>query len=228
MTDQPRDVFGGVDTHTDTHHAAVVDALGRHLADAQFPTTSEGYHALLAWLHSPGTVSVVGVEGTGSYGTQLARVLTAAGLTVFDINRPDRRIRHRQGKSDPIDAYAAAQTVAAGRADIVPKAHDGAAESLRVLHNARTSAVKARTQAINQIRSLLITAPDALRAQLRGLATADLIATCSRLRPADDLAHPGGRSEVHPAPPGPPIPGSGPRNRGLRRRVDITRHPGRP
>jgi transposase len=130
------------------------------------------------------------VEGTGSYGTQLARVLTAAGLTVFDINRPDRRIRHRLGKSDPIDAYAAAQTVAAGRADIVPKAHDGAAESLRVLHNARTSAVKARTQAINQIRSLLITAPDTLRAQLRGLAATDLIATCSRLRPAGDLATP--------------------------------------
>jgi transposase len=132
MTDQRQDVFGGVDTHTDTHHAAVVDHLGRHLADAQFPTTTEGYRALLDWLRSHGTVRAVGVEGTGSYGTQLARVLTAAGLTVFDINRPDRRIRHQQGKSDPIDAYAAAQAVASGRANIIPKAHDGAAESLRI------------------------------------------------------------------------------------------------
>jgi transposase len=186
MTDQRQDVFGGVDTHTDTHHAAVVDHLGRHLADAQFPTTTEGYRALLDWLRSHGTVRAVGVEGTGSYGTQLARVLTAASLTVFDINRPDRRIRHQQGKSDPIDAYAAAS----GRANIIPKAHDGAAESLRILHNARTSAVKARAQAINQIRSLMVTAPDALRAQLRGLVRADLITTCARLRPAADLAGP--------------------------------------
>lgn len=190
MTDQRQDVFGGVDTHTDTHHAAVVDHLGRHLADAQFPTTTDGYRALLDWLRSHGTVRAVGVEGTGSYGTQLARVLTGAGLTVFDINRPDRRIRHQQGRSDPIDAYAAAQAVASGRANIIPKAHDGAAESLRILHNARTSAVKARTQAINQIRSLMITAPDALRAQLRGLVRADLITTCARLRPAADLAGP--------------------------------------
>ncbi|MGW8352078.1 IS110 family transposase, partial [Streptomyces wedmorensis] len=65
MADQHRDVFGGVDTHTDTHHAAVVDHLGRHLADAQFPTTSQGYHALLDWLRSHGTVRAVGVEGTG-------------------------------------------------------------------------------------------------------------------------------------------------------------------
>ncbi|MFJ5036138.1 transposase [Streptomyces sp. NPDC088560] len=102
MTDQPQNVFGGVDTHTDTHHAAVVDQVGRHLADAQFPTTNQGYRALLDWLRSHGTVRAVGVEGTGSYGTQLARVLGAAGLTVFDINRPDRRIRHQQGKSDPM------------------------------------------------------------------------------------------------------------------------------
>ncbi|MGW6263296.1 IS110 family transposase, partial [Streptomyces sp. NPDC055085] len=108
MTDQHPDVFAGVDTHTDTHHAAVVDPIGRHLGDAQFPTTSDGYRELLAWLHRFGTVLAVGVEGTGSYGTQLARVLAVAGLHVFDINRPDRRMRRRLGKSDPIDAYAAA------------------------------------------------------------------------------------------------------------------------
>ncbi|MFE5681561.1 transposase [Streptomyces erythrochromogenes] len=69
-------------------------------------------------------------------------------------------MRRQLGKSDPIDAYAAAEAVASGRAGIVPKTHAGAAGGLRVLHNARTSAMKARTQAINQIRSLLATAPD--------------------------------------------------------------------
>ncbi|MET8509666.1 IS110 family transposase [Streptomyces sp. NPDC004787] len=190
MTDQHRDVFGGVDTHTDSHHAAVVDRLGRPLADARFPTTSQGYHALLDWLRSHGTVRAVGVEGTGSYGTQLTRVLAAAGLTVFDINRPDRRIRHQHGKSDPIDAYAAAEAVAAGRAATIPKPHAGAAEALRLLHTARMSAVKARTQAINQIRSHLVTVPDTLRDQLRDLPAGDLITACARLRPATDLTGP--------------------------------------
>lgn len=73
MTDQRPDVFGGVGTHTDTRHAAVVDHLGRYLADAQFPTTNHGYRALLDWLRSHGTVRAIGVEGTGSYGTQLTR-----------------------------------------------------------------------------------------------------------------------------------------------------------
>lgn len=190
MTDQCPDVFGGVDTHSDTHHAAVIDPLGRHLADRAFPATSEGYRALLEWLSSHGRVIAVGVEGTGSYGTQLARVLTAASLTVLDVNRPDRRMRRQHGKSDPIDAYAAAQAAASGRATITPKSHDGAAESLRILHNARASAVKARTQTINQIRSVMTTASDALRAQLRNLSAADLIVTCARLRPSSDLARP--------------------------------------
>jgi transposase len=190
MADQHPGVFGGVDTHADTHHAAVVDPIGRHLGDAQFPTTSDGYRALLAWLRSFGTVLAVGVEGTGSYGTQLARVLAAAGLQVFDINRPDRRMRRQLGKSDPVDACAAAEAVASGRAGIVPKTHAGAAEGLRVLHNVRTLAVKARTQAINQIRSLLVTVPGALRGQLRSLAAAELISVCARLRPAPDLADP--------------------------------------
>src|SRR3954454_1059353 len=190
MADQHPNVFGGVDTHSDTHHAAVIDPLGRHLDDQAFPTTSQGYRALLEWLRSHGQVAAVGVEGTGSYGTQLARVLTAAGLTVFDVNRPDRRLRRQHGKSDPVDAYAAAQAAASGRATIAPKAHDRAAESLRVMHNARASAVKARTQTINQIRSVMTTAPDTLRAQLRNLAAADLIATCARLRPNSDLVSP--------------------------------------
>ena len=99
-TDLTEPVFMGVDTHADTHHVAVVDSLG--------------YRSMLDWVHSAGSVAAVGVEGTGAYGAQLARVLTAAG--VVEVNRPDRASRRANGKSDPLDAYAAAEAVASGRA----------------------------------------------------------------------------------------------------------------
>ncbi|MFB7584003.1 IS110 family transposase, partial [Streptomyces hydrogenans] len=97
-----REVFAGVDTHTDTHHAAVVDPLGRPVADQEFPATTQGYRALLTWLGTFGQVQAVGVECTGSYGAGLTTVLTASGLVVVEVNVPDRGTRHSRGKSDPI------------------------------------------------------------------------------------------------------------------------------
>ncbi|MEV4921236.1 IS110 family transposase [Streptomyces tirandamycinicus] len=191
MTDQALEVTGGVDTHGETHHAAVIDRLGRHLADREFPATGTGYRQLLAWLRSFGTVAAVGVEGTGAYGAELARILRRAGLTVIEVDRPDRKMRRTKGKSDPIDAYAAAEAVASGRASGTPKTRDGIVEAIRTLRVVRRSAVKSRTQAVNQARQLLVTAPEALRAQLRGLSTtAALAQACARLRPGNDLADP--------------------------------------
>lgn len=186
--DQIREVIGGVDTHGRTHHAAVIDPIGRHLADAQFPADGAGYESLLAWLRSHGRVIAVGVEGTGSYGAGLTRVLTTAGITVLEVDRPDRRARRRQGKSDPLDAYAAAMAVASGRACGTPKSRDGLVESIRALHVARRGAVKARTAAINQLRGVMTGAPARLREQLDHLSTADLVATAARLRPGTDPA----------------------------------------
>ncbi|WP_445398604.1 IS110 family transposase [Streptomyces sp. LE64] len=190
MTDQALEVTGGVDTHGETHHAAVIDRLGRHLADREFPATGAGYRQLLAWLRSFGHVTRVGVEGTGAYGAELARTLGRAGLTVIEVDRPDRKTRRMKGKSDPIDAYAAAEAVASGRASGTPKTRDGIVEAVRALRVVRRSAVKSRTQAVNQARQLLVTAPEALRAQLRGLSTAALARACARLRPGDDLTDP--------------------------------------
>jgi transposase len=184
------EIFGGVDTHGLTHHAAVVDPIGRHLADREFPATAAGYQDLLGWMRSQGTVVAAGVEGTGAYGAELTRVLTAAGVTVVEVNRPDRATRRRAGKSDPVDAYAAAIAVASGRASVVPKSRTGPVEAIRVLRVARNSAVKARTQAINQIRALLVTAPAVLREQMRTLSTAQLIPALARLRPGPDLSDP--------------------------------------
>ncbi len=190
QTKKRRRVVGGVDTHAATYHAAVMLMNGRRIADAEFPTTAAGQRQLLAWLRSFGRLHAVGVEGTGSYGAGLARHLRGEQITVLEVDRPDRRQRHKQGKSDPLDAYAAAEAVLAGRASTVPKSGTGVVESIRALHAARAGAIKARTSAINELRNLLITAPTELRDQLRGLKTQDLITTCARLRPTGQLADP--------------------------------------
>lgn len=159
-------VFGGVDTHRDFHVAAAVDPLGATLGTATFPATRAGYDRLLRWLGRFGPVERVGVEGTGGYGTGLARHLQAAGVAVVEVNRPNRQQRRREGKSDPIDALAAAKAVVAGTATGEAKHREGVVESIRVLRVARRSAHAERTRAINQLRSLVSTAPDNLRARL--------------------------------------------------------------
>jgi transposase len=192
MTDHPEipQVFGGVDTHARTHHVAVVDAIGRELADREFPAAPAGYEALREWMTSFGALVLVGVEGTGSYGAGLNRVLAAAGIAVVEVDRPDRSARRAQGKSDPLDAYAAARAAASGRAAGTPKSRDGIVESIRCLRVAQRSAVKARTQCINQIRALLVNGPADLREQMRPLPTAKMVKALARLRPGPELSDP--------------------------------------
>jgi transposase len=174
-------VVAGVDTHSLTHHAAVLDGLGRELGDRQFPATAAGYTALLGWVREHGQLATVGVEGTGSYGAGLVRHLHAAGVSVVEIDRPDRRARRARGKSDPIDAYAAARTALSAAHVVIPKVRDGIVEAIRMLRVTRRSAVKARTQTTNQLKSLLVTAPPGLRERLRTLKTVALMQTCTRL-----------------------------------------------
>lgn len=183
MTSKTCPVTGGVDTHRDTHHAAVVDQLGRELGDAEFPATPAGYRRLLRWMRTFGTLTRVGVEGTGAYGAALARYLRQSGLVLVEVNRPDRTARRSKGKSDPIDAYAAAKAALSGAAGVNPKTHDGLVEAIRAVRVTRRGAVKARTQAMNQLRALLVTAPEDLREQLRHLSAPALIEACARLRP---------------------------------------------
>jgi transposase len=180
---------GRVDTHKGTHHAAVVLMNGRRLDNAQFPATAAGYAGLLAWMRGFGRLHAIGVEGTGSYGAALARHLRSQGVTVVEVNRPDRRQRRAKGNSDPLDAYAAADAVLSGRAVAVPKAGDGIVESIRALHLVRGGAVKSRTACINEMKALIVTASAELREQLPARA-ADLADACARLHPAGDLADP--------------------------------------
>jgi transposase len=147
------------------------------------PTTPAGYRDLLAWARGLGEVDAWGVEGTGCYGAALARFLVAHGQVVLEVNRPDRQARRRRGKSDPLDAEAAARAVQAGEVTAVPKAGDATVEMIRSLRVARATAVKARTQAINALKALLVTAPAALREQLRGRSAAMLVREAAGLRP---------------------------------------------
>ena len=158
---------GGVDTHRDVHVAAVLDGVGRVLGTESFPADTGGYEALLGWLRSFGPIDRVGVEGTGSWGKGLARAASAAGLEVREVTRPNRQRRRRHGKTDVVDAVAAAVAVLNGEADAVAKTGDGPAERLRMIQNAREGAVKARTAALNQFHAQLVTSPDQLRAPLR-------------------------------------------------------------
>jgi transposase len=188
-TQQSREVIGGVDTHKLTHHVAVVDAAtGKLLGDAEFPATTKGYRQLSAWLGRAGTVLKVGVEGTGSYGAGLQRHLEAAGVTVIEVNRPNRQARRQQGKSDPIDAINAARAVLAETATTVPKKRDGVVETVRLIRTTRRGAVKARRATLAQMHGVLWSAPEQLREQLAGYNRAALVARCARLRIPDSTA----------------------------------------
>jgi transposase len=182
-------VIVGVDTHLDFHVAVALDHLGRWLGEASVPATVKGYERLLRWAEGFGPLRCAGVEGTSSYGAGLARHLRASEIKVLEVERPEHRRRSSRRnlqKSDPSDAERAARAVLAGEASGVPKSADGRVEMIRTLRAARRSAIKARTQAANQLQGLRVTAPEHLRRRLRGLSTKELVCVAARFRLGDD------------------------------------------
>ena len=180
---QARAITGGVDTHADVHVAAALDPVGGLLGMQEFAATPAGYARLLTWLGGFGTVCLVGIEGTGSYGAGLARHVTAAGVRVVEVDRADRQDRRRQGKSDPLDAVSAARAAQSGRARGAPKGRDGAVEAIRALMVAKRTARSVRIQTINQARALVVTGPDDIRIRFAKHATDALVAELAALRP---------------------------------------------
>jgi transposase len=175
----------GVDTHKDLHVARAKDELGRGLGEITIPASAKGYRALLSWSRGLGEVRAFGVEGSGCYGAGLARHLRAHGQVVIEVIRPNRQARRLRGKSDPADAEAAASAVLSGEASGTPKAADAAVEMIRALRVARSTANRARTQAINALHALVVTAPEELRGDLRGLPGPRLLRVCAGLRPGE-------------------------------------------
>src|SRR5260221_2557222 len=180
---ETRAITGGVDTHADVHVAAALDPVGGLLGVQEFPVTPAGYARLLGWLGGFGTVALVGIEGTGSYGAGLARHVTAAGVRVVEVDRSDRQDRRRRGKTGPLDAVSAARAAQSGPAPGAPKGPDGQVEAIRALMVARRSAAGERTRAINQARALVLTGPDDLRARFARHTTAALVTGLASLRP---------------------------------------------
>jgi len=178
-------VVVGVDTHKAFHVAAVIDSVGGLLGSTTVPATAAGYAQLVAWARSFGRLERAGVEGTGSYGAGLARHIAERGIAVIEVNRPDKSTRRRRGKTDAIDAESAARAVLSGYAHGTAKSADGPVEMLRMFKLAKDSAMKSRTQAINQLRAVLVNTEPSLRESLSGLGTTRLVQRCARLLPED-------------------------------------------
>jgi len=172
-----RAITGGVDTHLEVHVAAALDPIGGLLGVKEFCTSRAGERELLAWLSGFGPVARIGVEGTGSYGASLGRFLAAAGVTVIEVDRPNRQARHRRGKSDPVDAIEAAHAAQGGRATGAAKSRDGNVEAIRALMVAKRSARSVRIKTLNQIRHLSFTAPEEIRARYKDITSRQGIAT---------------------------------------------------
>ena len=192
IVDSPRLIVGGVDTHRDVNVAAVVDMNGGLLGVESFPTTSDGHRLLSSWMCEFGTIERVGIEGTGAYGSGLARHFARAAVTVIEVDRPNRQKRRQHGKSDQLDAVEAARGALSGRCEGVAKSGDGYAEALRALLVVKRSARSTRIRTIVQLRHLIFTAPDDLRAKLGGLSAFQLVNEAAKLRP-----RPGGDIVVH-------------------------------
>ena len=187
IVESTRPITGGVDTHLDVHVAAALDRNGGVLGVASFATTPAGYRDLHCWLGGFGDLERIGVEGTGAYGAGLTRFLQRAGVSVIEVDRPNRQERRRNGKSDELDAIEAGRAALSGRCRAVAKTGDGSMEAMRALLVAKRSARDARVRSLNQIRHLSFTAPDALRARLQPLPAHQLAATAARLRPSGDV-----------------------------------------
>ena len=160
------DIVVGIDTHKHIHAAVALSALGARLGATTVPASRAGYRRIAAWARC------------------LARALREAGYRVLEVNRPDRSARRRNGKDDMLDAETAARAVLAGQAAGEPKSGTSSVEMIRHLKIARDAAVKARTQAMLTIKSIIVGAPADLREQLervRGRVT--LVRHLAALRP---------------------------------------------
>jgi transposase len=163
MTNTDLGVFAGIDTHAEFHHAALIDATGRELGDCRFPATRTGFGQLLQFFQAAGRVVRVAVEGTGSYGAAVTRVLLERGFDVAETTPGDKADRRLRGKTDAADAYTAARAALSGRAAAIPKITTGEVEALRLLRTTRSLTVRQQTQVMNQIKQFLITAPASFR-----------------------------------------------------------------
>ncbi len=175
----------GVDPDRDWITAAVVDAKTTGVVATQrFPANAGGYDEAICWA---GSFTVDGerawaIEGTASYGRGLTAALTRVSEWVIEFDRPHRKASKDGAKTDALDAVRAARETLGRDRLHQPRSHDGHREALRVHTVTRDGAVRARTAAINELKALVLTAPDNLRETLRGLTTRALVKRCAGFR----------------------------------------------
>jgi transposase len=177
------DYVVGVDTHRDQHVLAIVAApTGAVIAQRSVPADARGYATAVRFAdrHAPGA-RVWAIEGAGHYGAGLTRYLAARQERLHEISRTNRGERRLRGKDDPLDAVRAARTALASVTIALPRSGQRQ-EALRVLLLARRSAVDVRRVALVQLRSVIVTAPEETRDQLRRLPVGELVRRCSRFR----------------------------------------------
>ena len=173
-----RRIVVGVDTHKHAHVAVALDQVGTVIGTITIPADRAGYAQLQQWATNLGKRAEFGIEGTGSYGAGLTSFLRRHGHLVLEANRPDRRIRYLHGKNDTIDAEIAARAMLTGAVTAVPKTADSTVEMIRQVKIAKDTAVKARSQAIITLKTILVNAPAELREQLEPLNDKELLEQC--------------------------------------------------
>jgi transposase len=176
----------GVDTHRDAHTAAAVDQVGGVVEGITVDASLQGSKELLSFARAtaPGQ-RLWAIEGTGLYGASLTRFLLAQGEQVVEVERPGRPAR-RRGKSDPLDALAAAREALAGEHLAEPRS-SGERAALQMLLTLRRHVVKSKVQAIGLFKTLLVAAPDALRESLAPLSTTEQVRRAALLRKRQDV-----------------------------------------
>lgn len=181
VTDPPCSNAVGVDTHSDIHAVCVTDPTGRILHQAVYPATPRGYQQLQQEVEEHGPCAYA-IECTSTYGHGLVSHLLSAGADVYQAVRPNKKMR-RGGKTDMVDAHAAALSLLTGKTLPRPRSTQEALTDLRFRMVARHSAVKSAAETLNQLRCLLVISPPELREELRTLPEGKLLLTCSRWRP---------------------------------------------
>lgn len=190
------DVVAGVDTHADTHTIAICTPGGSEISTQTFTADGAGYNKMIDVLSNAGNVTAIGVEGTGSYGAGLTRALIGAGFCVKEVLRPSRQVRHLNGKSDAVDALAAARTLISGNGVSQPKDTSTPAESLRLLYDARIRLVAATSSFLHAITSMLVTCPEEIRNKYRPFTGAGLARKLASSRPQGSIHAPGVASMI--------------------------------
>lgn len=183
------EIIAGIDTHKNTYAVAVCDNCGKIVSNAQFSTAKKGIKELVYWLCSQGCVLAVGIEGTGSYGKNIAQKLQEMQIRVIEVTHPVKSMRRSRGKSDELDAQMAARStydfLYGGPSEnnaCIAKDRSKEVEEIRLIATSHEAAVKECTQVCNQLKSAIVGAPAYIREELRELSSLKQIQKCAKMR----------------------------------------------